>query len=27
VKIRVAPGVGALMSADAYAAYVDTIKH
>jgi glycine cleavage system H protein len=27
VKIRVAPGVGTLMSADAYAAYVDTIKH
>jgi glycine cleavage system H protein len=27
LKIRVAPGVGALMSADAYAKYVDEIKH
>jgi glycine cleavage system H protein len=27
VKIKVTPGVGALMSADAYAAFVDSIKH
>lgn len=27
VKIRVAPGVGALMSAQAYTKYVDEIKH
>ncbi|NWG21076.1 MAG: glycine cleavage system protein GcvH [Chloroflexi bacterium] len=27
VKIKVAPGIGALMSADAYAAYVETLKH
>ncbi len=27
VKIRVAPGIGALMSAETYAAFVDTIKH
>jgi glycine cleavage system H protein len=27
VKIRVAPGVGALMSAGAYAKHVDEIKH
>jgi glycine cleavage system H protein len=27
LKIRVAPGVGALMSATAYAKYVDEIKH
>ena len=27
VKIRVAPGVGALMSAEAYEKYVDEIKH
>ena len=27
IKIKVAPGVGALMSADAYTKYVDEIKH
>lgn len=27
VKIRVAPGVGALMSAEAYAAFVESITH
>jgi glycine cleavage system H protein len=27
VKIKVAPGVGALMSAEAYEKYVDEIKH
>jgi glycine cleavage system H protein len=27
IQIRVAPGVGALMSADAYEKYVDEIKH
>jgi glycine cleavage system H protein len=27
IKIRVAPGVGALMSAEAYEKYVDEIKH
>ena len=27
VKIRVAPGVGALMSAEAYEKYMDEIKH
>jgi glycine cleavage system H protein len=27
LKIRVAPGVGALMSAEAYEKYVDEIKH
>jgi glycine cleavage system H protein len=27
LKIKVAPGVGALMSADAYEKYVDEIKH
>ena len=27
IKIKVAPGVGALMSAEAYTKYVDEIKH
>ncbi|GAB4113086.1 MAG: glycine cleavage system protein GcvH [Roseiflexaceae bacterium] len=27
IKITIAPGVGALMSAEAYSAFVDSIKH